>query len=57
MYIKEKFMFICKCVEHIDKYCLGNKTKFWTIISELLKKQTGYKLISPQQTIMQWIKA
>lgn len=56
MNIKEKLVLICEYIEHIDKYCLGNKTKFWAMILELLKQQTGYKFINSQQTITQWVK-
>ncbi len=57
MNIREKLVLIRECVEHADEYRPGNKTKFWAMISELLKQQTGYELISPQQTVTRWVKA
>ena len=57
MNIREKLELIRECVEHADKYCPDNKTKIWVMILELLKQQTGYKLISPQQTVTRWMKA
>lgn len=47
MHIKEKLVLIYEYIKYIDKYCPGNKTKFWAMILELLKQQTGYKFISP----------
>lgn len=32
MNIKEKLVLIGEYIEHIDKYCQSNKTKFWVMI-------------------------
>lgn len=45
--MREKLVLIQECVEHVDEYRPGNKTKFWAMISKLLKQQTGYKFINP----------
>lgn len=53
----EKLVLIQECCEHADEYRPFNKTKFWAMISDLLKQQTGYHLGSPQQTVAHWVKA
>lgn len=57
MNAREKLVLIRECCEHMDEYRPGNKTKFWAMISELLKQHTGYDLMHPQQTITRWVKA
>lgn len=51
MTAKKKLVLICEWCKHVNKYQPGNKTKFWAIILELLKQQTGYNLMHPQQTV------
>lgn len=57
MNIKERLVLIRECCENADEYRPGNKTKFWARIPELSKQQTGYELVSSQQTITRWVKA
>lgn len=54
---QEKLILIRECCKHADEYRALNKTKFWAIISNLLKQQTGYNLVSPGQTVTRWVKA
>lgn len=53
----EKLFLIRECCEYRNKYRALNKTKFWAMISDILKQQTGYHLINPQQTVSNWVKA
>ena len=52
-----KLILIRECCEHAQEYRALNKTKFWAIISDILKQQTGYHLVDPQQTVNNWVKA
>lgn len=47
----EKLVLICECCTYVQEYCALNKTKFWAMISNIFKQQTGYHLVNPQQTI------
>ena len=53
----EKLILIRECCEHAQEYRALNKTKFWAIISDILKQQTGYHLVNLQQTVNNWLKA
>lgn len=53
----EKLVLIRECCEHAQEYRALNKTKFWAMISDILKQQTGYHLVNPQQTVSNWLKA
>lgn len=53
----EKLVLIRECVEHAEEYRPGNKTKFWAMISDILKQHTGYELANPCQTVTRWVKA
>ena len=53
----EKLVLIRECCEHRNEYRALNKTKFWAMISDILKQQTGYHLVNPQQTVTNWVKA
>lgn len=52
----EKIRLIRECCEHAEGYRPGNKTKFWAMISTLLKQHTGYELVNPGQTVTRWVK-
>ena len=54
---QEKLVLIRECCKHADEYRTLNKTKFWAMIQELLKNQTGYDLVDPRQTIGRWVEA
>lgn len=53
----EKLALNWECCEHVEEYCALNKTKFWAMISDILKQQTGYHLVNSQQTVTNWVKA
>lgn len=53
----EKLTLIRECCEHAEEYRALNKTKFWAMISDILKQQTGYHLVNPQQTVTNWVKS
>ena len=53
----EKLIFIRECCEYAQEYHALNKTNFWAMISNILKQQTGYHLVNPQQTVNNWVKA
>ena len=54
---QEKLILIWECCKHADKYRLLNKTKFWAMISNLLKQQTGYNLVNSAQTVICLVKS
>lgn len=57
MATNKKLVLIRECAEHAEQYQPGNKTKFWAMISDILKQQTGYELANPCQKVTRWVKA
>lgn len=53
----KKLFFIWEYCKHRNKYYAFNKIKCQTIISDILKQQTGYHLVNSQQTVCNQIKA
>lgn len=51
-----KLRLVQECCKHAEEYCPANKTKFWAMISNLLKNHTGYELVNPGQTVARWVK-
>ena len=43
----KKLFLIQEYCKYRNKYCVLNKTKFWAMISDILKQQTGYHLVNP----------
>lgn len=44
----EKIILIQESYDHVQKYCALNKTKFWAMIFDIFKQQTGYYLVNLQ---------